>query len=700
MNTNNNFNHRSPVLFRRFGRKGYSLFSVLGREVLISVLSVATLTHASAESASVRVLPGHVFAEAEDELLADDTVTVASEQLSELEVVGSRIPMSQDRAVRLVQVLTRRDIEAASAHSVNDLLKLVAGVDVRQRGAYGIQTDVGVNGGTQDQVTVLLNGVNITSAHTGHLTMDLPVSVEDIERIEVLEGGASRVYGSAAFSGTINIVTRQSQQSDLRLHLEAGSFGTVGGGASLGVISKATRLRQNVSANYMRSDGGTDNSDFNRSMGYYQGSFSSPLVDVRWQGGLSRQDYGANTFYSAKFANQYEENTHLLASVRADYKGPVHITPQVYWNRSTDHYVLNRVNPAAYENFHKADNYGASVNAYVSWLICKTSVGAEVRRENIQSSSLGKPLGEDAWIQVPGRNAYYKNEDGRTNVSIYAEQDILLPRLTLSIGVLANKNSALNYPMHLYPGVDMCWRPTDNVKLYASFNQSLRMPTYTDLYYTGPNLEGNPLLRPEKSTDFSVGADMTFGALSGKLKAFYRRGTDMIDWVKYSAEDSNHSTNFDLDYLGAEAVLSLDGERQWGSEALLKRMTLSYCFIDQKQDNVPEGVYSSSYALDYLRHKFVASLTHRIFARLEAQWDFSLRQRNGEFDLYDLATKTTSQHAYGTHAALDLRLQWSAPTYTLFVMGNNLTNHRYYDISNVLQPGLWVMAGAKLNLKL
>lgn len=127
-------------------------------------------------------------------MMAQET-SIKTIDLNDTEVTGTRAPMPADKAVRLVQVIDRKTIEGISAHSVNDLLKMVAGVDVRQRGGFGVQTDIGVNGGTEDQLTVLLNGINISNPHTGHLTMDLPVSVDDIERIEVIEGGASRVYG-------------------------------------------------------------------------------------------------------------------------------------------------------------------------------------------------------------------------------------------------------------------------------------------------------------------------------------------------------------------------------------------------------------------------------------------------------------------------------------------------------------------------
>ena len=199
-------------------------------------------------------------------------------ELNNTEVVGTRAPLPADKAVRLVQVISRKEIEASSANSVNDLLKLAAGVDVRQRGGFGIQTDIGVNGGTEDQLTVLLNGINISNPHTGHLTVDLPVSVDDIERIEIIEGGASRVYGSQAFAGAINIVTRTEQQSNVGAHVQGGSYGTFGANGHVAV--KGGGFNNRISGGYSRSDGGTYNDDFNKGNAYWNGKYQSRLFDA------------------------------------------------------------------------------------------------------------------------------------------------------------------------------------------------------------------------------------------------------------------------------------------------------------------------------------------------------------------------------------------------------------------------------------
>ena len=622
---------------------------------------------------------------------SQDTTVIKTIDLSAAEVTGTRAPLPADKAVRLVQVLDRQAIQASSAQSVNDLLKQIAGVDVRQRGAFGIQTDISVNGGTEDQLTVLLNGINISNPHTGHLTFDLPVNIDDIERIEVIEGGASRVYGCQAFSGAINIVTRTDNDNHLQAHAYGGSYGTAG--ANAGLTLTTSDFNNRLSGGYVRSDGGTYNDDFNKSNAYWRGRYSSDHIQATIQAGLSTMNYGANTFYGTGSDSQYEKNRRYLVSASAEYKGQVNIPVQLYWNRSLDHYVWMRANPEAYQNFHQTNVYGANAGANTTWALGKTAIGIELRRENILSTRLGKELPEGEQHKVPGHDAYYKYKDGRTNLGLYLEHNILIDNATISLGLLANDNTAVTGGMRLYPGIDISWR-LGQMKLFASFNQSLRTPTYTDLYYNGPGLEGNSQLKPEKSTDWHVGASFTAEGFNTQVKAFYRKGTDMIDWVKKTGETVYTTANSDIDNIGAEMLTSVDLARLLPSTPL-RQLTLGYCYNFKHRVNTEQ---QASYAsrLTFLRHKLTATLQHNIFSHLDAQWNLTLKNRHGEFD----NAKTGQTQKYGTFATLDLKLTWTRPHYSLYLQANNLTDYAYYDFANIQQPGLWFMGGLKLNLGL
>jgi iron complex outermembrane receptor protein len=670
---------RDSFKFKRFGRKGYSLFACLGKEVLIGTLSVATLSHAKADSVSA-------------ETIKKDSVSVTGNKnvlLDEVNITGSRAPMTALQSAKIVSVITRDDINRAQAESVNDLLKMAIGVDVRQRGGFGVQTDISINGGTFDQITILLNGVNISNPQTGHNAADFPVNLSDIERIEVLEGASARVFGSSAFNGAINIITRSDSQSNVRLNVEGGSFGSIGGGASVAIAGK--NVHNQLSGGYMRSDGGTDNSDFNKWHGYYQGDLVSRYLNLNWQVGVSSQNYGANTFYSAKYPNQYEETRRLIASVSGDIHnlpGGLVITPTVYWNRSTDHYQLIRgmEGAKAGENYHKDDVYGASLNAHISWALGTTAVGADIRKEHIYSTALGELMDSAQWKSIHGTDRMYNREGERTNTSIFLEHDVVLNKFTFSAGLLANKNTGLDNDFRFYPGIDISYRPDYHWKLYASWNKALRMPTFTDLYMSNVIQQGDTKLNPEKNDTYKIGARYRCKGIEAVISGFYSRGRDMIDWVfETSTSTKYHAMNIGtLNNMGYSADLTFNIPELISDNFYITKIKLGYAYIHQDHDT-DQPIYKSLYALEYLKHKFIAEVDHKIFSNLSASWYLRWQQR---------------MNGYNPYTKIDCKLQWTEPSYDLYVKMDNITSHRYYDLGNVLQPGFWIMVGGNLKLNL
>ena len=156
-----NFNQRKALRFRQFTRKRYALFACLGRVVTIGVLSVATVKAAAVTTTDEATT-------VVSDSVADTTQTDKEATLQDVEVTGSRAPLALGQAARMVTVLSREEIQAAPVQSINDLLKYAAGVDVRQRGPIGAQTDIGIRGSTSEQITILLNGINICDPQTGH----------------------------------------------------------------------------------------------------------------------------------------------------------------------------------------------------------------------------------------------------------------------------------------------------------------------------------------------------------------------------------------------------------------------------------------------------------------------------------------------------------------------------------------------------
>ncbi len=687
------FNKRSALVFKQFNRKGYSLFAALGKEVLIGVLSVPTLAFAKADGISTRPI------------VAPDSISFEEQRIDEVQIMGSRAPLTALQSAKIVEVISRDDIQRAEAQTINDVLKLATGVDVRQRGGFGVQTDISINGGTFDQIAILLNGMPLSSPQTGHTAADFPVSLSDIERIEVLEGASARIFGATAFSGAINIVTKADNQSNVRVSAEGGSFGTFGGDAAVtwaGLDNRKRSLatRHQLSGGYVQSDGGTDNSDFKKRRAFYQGTLAAQGIDLDWQAGISSQDFGANTFYSAKFPNQYEETRRYMASVGASIRpfessdnrflSRLELRSMLYGHRDLDHFQLTRGSEgaAAGENYHRTDVYGASLNLNFDWAAGKTAVGADVHREHILSTTYGEMLDESQWKDIRGTDRQYIREGNRTNTSLFVEHNIILGGFTLSAGLLANRNTWLDESFRLYPGIDLSYRPDDHWKLYASWNKALRVPTYTDLFTNNPAQQGDLNLKPERNSTFKVGTRFRTHGFEAMVSGFYSHGTNMIDWVYETAASTKyHAMNIGkLDNMGFNVettanLTSLLGHHSATVPVLLK---LGYAYIHQKHETDRE-IYRSLYALEYLRHKFVAELSHPIVSRLSASWAFRWQQR---------------MNGYAPYGKLDGKLVWTAPSWQLYVKADNITCHRYYDLGAVLQPGLWIMAGGNIKIKL
>lgn len=674
----NNFCEQKSFRFKHFSRKGYALFACMGREVLIGTLSVATLSHAKAESISIRPE------------VAEDTLSRSELRLDEVVVTGSRAPLTLQESAKIVSVITRDDIHRAAAESINDILKLATGVDVRQRGGFGVQTDISVRGGNFDQITILLNGVNISSPHTGHLSADFPVSPEDIERIEVLEGPAARVYGTSAFNGVINIVTRQTGNG-AQVHLVGGQYGYAGGNASIGATLGT--FHSQLSGGYTRCDGATPNSDFSSTRLFYQGNATiGSNVKVNGQVGYSYKPYAANTFYGASSTDQWESNERWMAAVGADIQlGRIHLSPQLYLNRWYDHYQWHKDNPAG-ENFHKVESKGTSLNAWMESILGRTSLGFEVRDERIRSTKLGKLLSEDEWQATGGHDGendkFYKYRDQRANVSAFLEHDVLLKQWTVSLGLMANLNDGLDTKWRFYPGIDVSYRPTEAWKLFVSWNMGLRMPTFTDLYYSGANIEGNSELKPEKTTDYQIGGRYTTRGFIAEVQGFYSHKKNMIDWVTYN--DANkvsdgifHSVNFQMDNKGAEINLQMLPRQLWGDNALVRKIGVQYSYIYEESD-YDVDVIMSKYAMDYLRHKVIVSADSKIWKNLNLSLSWRWQDREGK-----------SNPAY---ALLDGRLSWDTAKWSAYIDGSNIFDKKYYDYVSIPQPGSWFRFGVRFSI--
>ena len=687
---NYNSNKKQGVFkFKRFGRKGYSLFAVLGRVVVVGVLSVATLSKSHAEGVGVKPV------------IDNDTTDKTDRELTldEVSVTGSRAPLTRAQAARMVTVLEHADIQAAPVQSVNDLLKYVASVDVRQRGPIGAQTDISIRGGNYEQITILLNGINICDPQTGHNAFDFPVDISEIERIEVLEGPAGRVYGTSSLLGAINIVTRPRPTSSVSAHIEGGSYGYLSAGARANVASG--KWNNQLSGSYSRSDGyqrnsaGGLNSDYSGGKAFYQGTYDDDIVSVSWHAGLSTKDFGSNTFYGAKWDDQFEHTLKTYTALQAETKkGSFHLKPSIYWNHSYDRFELFRDAAEKYPfNYHRTDIFGVNLNGYFDWILGRTAVGAELRNEDLLSGNLGEPL--DNPHHISGTDRYYDHGINRTNISFVVEHNILLRRFTLSAGLVAVKNSWNGMNMKVYPGIDASYRIGDSFKIFANYNTSLRMPSVTELYYSVGGHVADKNLKPEEISSVEAGVKYADHGITTQASVYHNNWKNMIDGIRYTADGPDapwQSVNFtEVKATGFQAQLTLNFRQIVPTQRILKSFNASYNYLFQDKDI--DSSVESKYSLEYLRHKLVANLQLNIVSRLDLGINFRWQDRRGIYTDFDGTVKESS-----AYSVVDARLSWTAPKYKLYLEANNIFDKTYIDYGCVPQPGTWLIAGLSVEL--
>ena len=668
------FNQRKAIRFRQFSRKGYALFACLGRVVTIGVLSVATLRAAAVTTPDSLSVVGGSSAN-----IADDDSPDKEATLDDVEVTGSRAPLALGQAARMVTVLSRDEIQAAPVQSINDLLKMAVGVDVRQRGPLGAQTDVGIRGSTQEQITILLNGINICDPQTGHNTFDLPCDLSDIIRIEVLEGPASRVYGTSSLVGAINIVTNDGKNKRSEVRVEGGSFGYLSAAAKLSIVNSQLSINYTRSDGYQRSKAGALNSDYSGVKAFYQGTYVKEQIRLNWHAGVSTKGWGSNTFYSAKFDEQYEHTTKLFTALQGETGGFIHFRPAIYWNRSYDRFELIRGSEAKVPfNHHRTDVFGINLNSYFDWQWGRTALGAEFRNEDIVSGNLGEPLNNP--------HGHYKYGLNRSNLSFYLEHNLLLKKFTISAGLIAVKNTWNEMPFTLYPGIDASLRLGDHWKLYASYNASLRMPSFTELYYSVGGHKADKYLKPEEMKALEGGIKYSSHRITAKASIFHHHARNMIDWVMDTRnadpvwQSVNHTK---INTLGEEITLN--------SQLSSLNVQLSYCHLHQSKDEQP--FLQSQYSLEYLRHKVTAQVQMHLWEAFDLTLNYRWQDRMGSYTTVDGEVR-----AYHPYSVVDARLSWDQAGYAIYLEGNNLTNHRYVDYGNVVQPGCWITAGIKLKV--
>ena len=577
-------------------------------------------------------------------------------------VAENRIALPFSEQSRSIQLIHASQIAQMPVQSLNELLLFVAGVDVRQRGVHGVQADIGIRGGTFDQTLVLINGVKLLDPQTGHHSMNLPVSIDDIERIEILKGPGARVYGQNAFSGAINIVTKKIESNQIQLALRAGENALLGGHFSASHAGR--KFQQMIAVAHDQSDGYRFNTDYSVRSVFYQNNLKLGEGDLKFIAGHASRKFGANGFYaSPDFMDQYEETR--TSFLHLEYQRTANkwqLTPRISWRQNKDDYVFLRHNPSFYQNVHKGQTLAAELHATHTGTTGTTGIGLELMNVNLESNNLG-------------------NRD-RKIASLFVEHRFYLAeRWDITPGV--SMSYFTDFGNRFFPGIDIGYRINNRMKLYANTGYTYRVPTFTDLYYEDRANNGNPDLKPEEAIAYELGFKYNKAGMSIQTALFQRDGVDLIDWTK--SADTLKWTPVNINKLSTKGF-ELSFQAYWPillnkKHSFVDRIHFNYTYLNANiKDN--EAAFSR-YALENLRHQLVVGFTYNLF------WGI-------QHSIYYRFTERVNLPSY---QLVDTRINYKKKNLSLFFEATNLFSQSYKESNLVIMPGRWLRFGVGWQLR-
>ena len=433
--------------------------------------------------------------------LADETVNGDT-----VVVTATRTARTANETLASVQVIRRDEIERAQANDVAELLRFVAGVDIGRSGGPGQQTSVFIRGAESNHTLLLIDGVKVNDATVGSAAWQ-NIDPTMIDRIEIVRGPRSSLYGSEAIGGVIQIFTRKPTAGVS----QSGSFGlgtnnTVRGDAR--VAGKKDRFRLNAGLSFQSTDGyqtlisATGDRGFNNVTLDFDLGVDLGAVDVAFSSWASKGKTEYYDFFVTPIDQDYSNRVTALT---------LSANPADNWSSTLKlSYAADRIEQNQSSDLSATARWAADwqndVQIGEAQLL---TVGAYLANENVDSASFGTVVKEDKNIKaVFGQDQITLGDVSLLLAARYTDDEIF--------GNETTWNATLGY------------RFTDNTSAYASAGTGYKAPSFFDLFGFG----GNTGLDPEKSTNYEVGVKHRINAGNQvSLTAFQNEIDDLINFV-------------------------------------------------------------------------------------------------------------------------------------------------------------------------
>ncbi|MDH3243106.1 MAG: TonB-dependent receptor [Saprospiraceae bacterium] len=621
-------------------------------------------------------------------------------EIDTIVVQSTRLPLPQNETGRNITVARSDLIANIVSTSLDDLLQHLPGVEVQSRNAFGVQGDISLRGSTFTQVLILVNGMKLNDPLTGHFNSYIPVSEMEIDRIEVLRGTASALYGADAVGGVINIITKgfgSTNQSSLSSEISYGENRLVKAQNGFSLNREKYFLSGGFSLSKSKGElieekiiGNTELEEYRnffdlKNFGLSFGTRFKNNWQMSARTSYDDRHFSARYFYTTSPFDKSIETTQNWWNQLALQKNTEHTLTSINLAHryGTDEFVFSPDFPST--NTHSTNfwnlniNHRQNINRSLS-----LNIGTQVDHRSIESSDRGNH--SDFHTGIHAMAAWQPGSQWNLNGSFRLDYD-------------------QNYKVEFTPQFNASYR-AGAFNLRGSVGRSMRAADYTERYvsYLLPNLTpgrslGNPDLRAEESWSEELGLDYR-PTPTWLLKAtsFLRQSSNLIDYVPTNASQIPNNQNLQPGetYFYASNITDVNTfglefeswfQTSWNERTQL-RWIMGYTYLNTSNDEDVISVYISSHA----KHLINTMLSFKL-GKLDIALNGIYKNRSERLASSLDVQLNPNYQVWNFRLGVNITDQLS-----LNLTTHNLLDEDYQDILGAPMPGRWLMGGIRFSL--
>ncbi|WP_232516202.1 TonB-dependent receptor plug domain-containing protein [Chitinophaga caeni] len=614
-----------------------------------------------------------------------------NKQLDPVTVTATIQPVSSSRTGRNLTIIKGSDIASLPVHSLDELLRYVPGLEVQARGPMGAQSDFVVRGGTFQQVLVIIDGLRVNDPNTGHFSSYIPVTPGEIDRIEILKGASSAIYGSEAVGGVIHIITKtfhannQSSQ-DYDASVTGGAYGLWNASGNAFINTGKTAISAGVLSN------NTNGQSLRGIDGFVHANTislaASQQLGGKWRlsarSSYDTRNFAAQGFYTTYASDTASENVNTWWNqLQLDYQQEKeHLSIRLGYKSVDDTY---KYNPSSVANSSNSQLWQL-LTTYERSIGKKGSIvtGVQGQSKSISSNDRG-------------------DHDLQQGAVFFGYQQGIGDGFTLNPALRLDWNEGSG--TELVPQMNLSYRHAW-YQLRASAGKTIRDADFTERYnnynkaYVSSGRLGNPDLSPEHSWSYEAGADIYIGNHFRLATTVFRREQDdVIDWADTPFDALPRKEN--LNPAGSFALaknISEVNTTGWEADVYYHRkmprgylfsMNAGFVWMDTQSSDGNTSFYISSHA------KLLTNFSLQLGA---PRWEIAL---NGLYKIRN-AQSNDAIKAYVNKSYFVMNGKASyhliKDRCSVFLQVDNIFDRNYQDLLAAQMPGRWIMGGAQFHL--